>query len=54
MGIQRHQKQALTFMVRREKGWDLKSNGDIWTTDESQQGCCGSLAPSTLAEQLLT
>ena len=34
-----HQKQALTFMVRREQGWDLKSTGDIWIEEDSQPGC---------------
>lgn len=27
--IRSHQKQALIFMLRRELGYDLKSNGDI-------------------------
>ncbi|PMD57317.1 uncharacterized protein K444DRAFT_644904 [Hyaloscypha bicolor E] len=35
----RHQKQALTFMVRREQGWDLKSTGDIWIEEDSEPGC---------------
>ncbi|KFY83499.1 hypothetical protein V498_08028, partial [Pseudogymnoascus sp. VKM F-4517 (FW-2822)] len=34
----RHQKQALTFMLRREQGWDVEGNQDIWTKRESQQG----------------
>ncbi|KAK0110161.1 hypothetical protein ONS95_002813 [Cadophora gregata] len=27
-----HQKQALTFMLRREKGWQVNLLGDIWTS----------------------
>jgi len=33
-----HQKQALTFMVRREEGWSLKSDEDIWRLEEDE-GC---------------
>lgn len=33
-----HQKQALTFMLRREQGWDMEGNEDMWTKRESQQG----------------
>ncbi|PSN67187.1 hypothetical protein BS50DRAFT_573926 [Corynespora cassiicola Philippines] len=29
--LHKHQKQALTFMLRRERGWDIEeSNSDIW------------------------
>lgn len=34
-----HQKQALTFMARRELGWNLKSDEDIWTEEHSPKGC---------------
>lgn len=30
-----HQKQALTFMIRREQGWDVEGTQDIWTKRES-------------------
>lgn len=33
-----HQKQALTFMIRREQGWDMEGNHDIWAKRESHQG----------------
>ncbi|KAH7355161.1 SNF2 family N-terminal domain-containing protein [Rhexocercosporidium sp. MPI-PUGE-AT-0058] len=33
-----HQKQALTFMIRREQGWDMEGTQDIWTRRESHQG----------------
>ncbi|KAI1353446.1 SNF2 family N-terminal domain-containing protein [Xylaria sp. FL0043] len=28
--LERHQKQALTFILRRERGWDFGSSRDIW------------------------
>ncbi|KAH6710614.1 SNF2 family N-terminal domain-containing protein [Leptodontidium sp. MPI-SDFR-AT-0119] len=28
-----HQKQALTFMLRREQGWQMDGPGDIWTSN---------------------
>ncbi|KAF2273459.1 uncharacterized protein EI97DRAFT_452386 [Westerdykella ornata] len=35
----KHQKQALTFMRRRERGWDLEGNGsDIWGVTEAIDG----------------
>ena len=31
MSSSRHQKQALSFMLRREKGWAFEAKGaDIW------------------------
>jgi hypothetical protein len=34
----RHQKQALTFMLRREQGWDMEGSQDVWTKQEHYQG----------------
>lgn len=35
----RHQKQALTFMLRREEGWSMQGPyKDIWTIRDSDQG----------------
>lgn len=37
--LYRHQKQALTFMLGREKGWALDgSHKDIWRQEEDSQG----------------
>ncbi|KAH6714003.1 SNF2 family N-terminal domain-containing protein [Leptodontidium sp. MPI-SDFR-AT-0119] len=33
-----HQKQALTFMLRREQGWQLESCRDIWTAKRDAFG----------------
>jgi len=34
-----HQKQALTFMLRREQGWAFKDTGkDVWTKKEVNWG----------------
>jgi hypothetical protein len=33
----RHQKQALTFMVRRELGWSFRED-DLWRTEQDQMG----------------
>lgn len=36
--LSRHQKQALTFMVRREKGWLLETKGaDVWEILDSSR-----------------
>ncbi|KAI3340580.1 SNF2 family N-terminal domain-containing protein [Ustulina deusta] len=37
--LERHQKQALTFISRRERGWDFESSRDIWTRARGSQGC---------------
>jgi hypothetical protein len=34
----RFQKQALTFMARREMGWDFSNGNELWTRIESAQG----------------
>ncbi|KAI0804448.1 SNF2 family N-terminal domain-containing protein [Xylaria sp. FL0064] len=34
----RHQKQALTFILRRECGWDFGSSRDIWTRARGSHG----------------
>ena len=35
----RHQKQALTYMLRREKGWALETKGtDMWEALDSSNG----------------
>jgi hypothetical protein len=34
----RYQKQALTFMTRREMGWDFSKGNDLWTRIKSAQG----------------
>ncbi|KAI0400766.1 SNF2 family N-terminal domain-containing protein [Xylaria palmicola] len=36
--LERHQKQALTFMLRREQGWDFGSGRDIWIQTRGAQG----------------
>ena len=37
--LYKHQRQALTFMIEREKGWALrKENGEIWTIEKDQMG----------------
>jgi SNF2 family DNA or RNA helicase len=37
--LHKHQRQALTFMLGREKGWNFDSNtSDIWESFESTQG----------------
>ncbi|KAI8950617.1 SNF2 family N-terminal domain-containing protein [Xylaria longipes] len=36
--LERHQKQALTFMLRREQGWAFDSSKDIWTRVRGSQG----------------
>ncbi|KAI0466179.1 SNF2 family N-terminal domain-containing protein [Xylaria cf. heliscus] len=36
--LERHQKQALTFMLRRERGWAFDSSIDIWTRVRVSQG----------------
>jgi SNF2 family DNA or RNA helicase len=33
----RHQKQALTFMVRREQGWSFRED-DLWRIEQDQMG----------------
>ncbi|KAG4433796.1 hypothetical protein IFR05_010710 [Cadophora sp. M221] len=33
-----HQKQALTFMLRREQGWQMDGPGDIWTSNMDSLG----------------
>ncbi|KAF2108636.1 SNF2 family N-terminal domain-containing protein [Lophiotrema nucula] len=36
--LHRHQRQALTFMLRRERGWDLNNSGqDVWEAFDSGQ-----------------
>src|SRR5947209_19227077 len=36
----RHQKQALSFMLRRERGWLLHaSQSDLWRLDKNPIGC---------------
>jgi hypothetical protein len=36
--MKRHQKQALTFMLRREQGWDFTAQGqDIWEKADTSQ-----------------
>ncbi|KAF2868792.1 SNF2 family N-terminal domain-containing protein [Massariosphaeria phaeospora] len=37
--LHKHQKQALTFMLRRESGWTLADKGsDIWEASDSSRG----------------
>ncbi|KAK2060825.1 hypothetical protein LY76DRAFT_568195 [Colletotrichum caudatum] len=37
--LKRHQKQALTFMLRRERGWGfLDGQSDIWSVADKSQG----------------
>lgn len=37
--IDRHQKQALTFMLRREEGWAVNGScKDIWRKDDYENG----------------
>ncbi|KAL8318202.1 hypothetical protein RB597_005463 [Gaeumannomyces tritici] len=37
--LQKHQRQALTFMCRREKGWDFAgAEGDMWELIDSDHG----------------
>ncbi|KAJ0120654.1 hypothetical protein J7T55_015385 [Diaporthe amygdali] len=36
--LQRHQKQALTFMLNREKSWTFDKDGDIWEVRETYAG----------------
>jgi hypothetical protein len=37
--LKRHQKQALTFMLRREQGWSFDTHGlDIWEAVDTSQG----------------
>ncbi|KAI1273078.1 SNF2 family N-terminal domain-containing protein [Xylaria sp. FL0933] len=36
--LERHQKQALTFILRRECGWDFGSGRDIWTRARGSHG----------------
>ncbi|KAI1748343.1 SNF2 family N-terminal domain-containing protein [Xylaria castorea] len=36
--LERHQKQALTFMLRREQGWAFDSSKDIWARARGSQG----------------
>ncbi|KAI0421832.1 SNF2 family N-terminal domain-containing protein [Xylaria grammica] len=36
--LERHQKQALTFMSHREQGWDFESNRDIWARTRGLHG----------------
>ncbi|PCG88574.1 SNF2-related [Penicillium occitanis (nom. inval.)] len=37
--LERHQKQALTFMLRREQGWNFdSSSGDFWGWKKASQG----------------
>ncbi|KAI3324876.1 SNF2 family N-terminal domain-containing protein [Xylariaceae sp. AK1471] len=36
--LERHQKQALTFMLQREQGWAFDSSRDIWTRTRGSQG----------------
>ena len=47
-----HQKQALTFMMQRERGWNFESNRDVWSIYESHPGhskySSHSKAPRTL------
>jgi hypothetical protein len=34
-----HQKRGLTFMIRREQGWQLNTpRGDIWTREVDETG----------------
>lgn len=34
----RHQKQALTFMLKRERGWAFEEEGDVWSVRPSHGG----------------
>lgn len=34
----RHQKQALTFMLNRELGWSFQKNDDIWEVRDTHRG----------------
>lgn len=44
----RHQKQALTFMLNRERGWDLdESSGDLWH-EIIDKGRCGFVFDKSL------
>ncbi|KAG6358593.1 hypothetical protein INS49_012111 [Diaporthe citri] len=36
--LQRHQKQALTFMLDREKSWTFDKDGDIWEARDTHAG----------------
>ncbi|KAK2611706.1 hypothetical protein N8I77_005031 [Diaporthe amygdali] len=36
--LQKHQRQALTFMLNREKGWIFDKDGDIWMVRETHAG----------------
>ncbi|KAI0183059.1 SNF2 family N-terminal domain-containing protein [Xylaria flabelliformis] len=36
--LERHQKQALTFMLRREQGWAFDSSKDIWVRVRGSRG----------------
>jgi len=37
--FRRHQKQALSFMLRREQGWAFDAeNPDLWDFVETEQG----------------
>ena len=42
-----HQRQALTFMVRREEGWAMKSDGDIWRAEGASEGCYRCILSNT-------
>ncbi|KAF3767249.1 hypothetical protein M406DRAFT_328339 [Cryphonectria parasitica EP155] len=33
---EKHQRQALTFMMKREKGWAFREDGDIWESPSPQ------------------
>ncbi|KAK7960376.1 hypothetical protein PG988_011590 [Apiospora saccharicola] len=37
--LKTHQKQALTFMLGREQGWQLKGDSDIWSIQVSDGKC---------------
>lgn len=51
----RHQKQALTFMLRRERGWNMDpDNRDIWAREMDARGRVGHVAQDFCCKTWLT